>query len=240
MVSVIGKLHYPYRARKGPSTKAVERGDRVRIAELSQLSGVSVPTIKYYVREGLIPPGQLTSPNQAQYDDLHLRRLRLIRALVDLGGLSIAAAREVLASIDTPGKSLHDTLGKAQYATTPRRNNPAGQHSLTTALQQVDELVARRGWKIKATSPARQLLADAFSALDELKAGDLLALDDYADAAERLANADLDRVLARQDLDSMLVGVVIGNVFGDTILAALRRLAQENASAATSGPVNLT
>ena len=53
----------------------------MRIAELSRDSGVPVPTIKYYVREGLLPPGELTSPNQAQYDASHLRRLRLIRAL---------------------------------------------------------------------------------------------------------------------------------------------------------------
>jgi hypothetical protein len=47
-----------------------------------------VPTIKYYVREGLLPPGQLASPNQTQYDNSHLRRLRLIRALTEVGGLS--------------------------------------------------------------------------------------------------------------------------------------------------------
>ena len=37
----------------------------MRIAELSQTTGVPVPTIKYYLREGLLPAGELTSPNQA-------------------------------------------------------------------------------------------------------------------------------------------------------------------------------
>jgi DNA-binding transcriptional MerR regulator len=81
----------------------------MRIAELSRRSGIPVPTIKYYVREGLLPPGELTSPNQAQYDETHVRRLKLIRALVDVGDLSIAATRDVLASIDSPGKTLHET-----------------------------------------------------------------------------------------------------------------------------------
>ncbi len=207
----------------------------MRIAELSRASAVPVPTIKYYVREGLLPPGELTSPNQAQYDEAHLRRLKLIRALVDVGGLSIAATRDVLASIDAPGKSLHDTLGKAQYATTPRREYHADGQDLAAAFEQVDELISRRGWQIKATSPARQLLAEVVSALKELGQEDLLLLDDYAEAAERVARTDVETVLARGEINSMLEGVVIGTVLGDIVLAALRRLAQENASAQITG-----
>jgi hypothetical protein len=37
-------------------------------------------------------------------------------------------------------------------------------------------------------------------------------------------------VLRRPDVDSMLETVVIGTVLGDTLLAALRRLAQEHVS----------
>lgn len=204
----------------------------MRIAELSRLSGVSVPTIKYYVRETLLAPGELTSPNQAQYDESHLRRLKLIRALVDVGGLSIAATREVLASIDAPGKSLHETLGKAQYATTPRRDYHVDEEAQAAVLQEVDALIERRGWQIRPASPARQLLADALSALHGLGQDDLLLLlDDYAGAAELVAAADVDAVLRRPDVDSMLEAVVVGTVLGDTLLAALRRLAQENVSA---------
>ena len=206
----------------------------MRIAELSRQSGVSLPTIKYYLREGLLPPGERTSPNQAQYDDSHLRRLKLIRALLDVGGLSIAATKEVLASIDTPGKSLHETLGKAQYATTPQRDYQTDEQVSTAALGEVDELIARRGWQIKPTSPARQLLAEALSALHALGQDDLVSLDRYAKAAERIASLDVQAVLRRPDIDSMLEGVVIGTVLGDTLLAALRRLAQEHlASQAT-------
>jgi DNA-binding transcriptional MerR regulator len=204
----------------------------MRIAELSRQSGVSVPTIKYYVRESLLPAGELTSPNQAQYDDSHLRRLKLIRALVDVGGLSITATRDVLASIDAPGKSLHDTLGKAQYATTPRRAYDADDQARAAAVREVDELIGRRGWQIKQSSPARRLLAEAVSALRGLGHDDLLvSLDDYADAAERIAAADVNAVLRRPDIDSMLEALVVGTILGDTLLAALRRLAHESVSA---------
>src|ERR1700716_801088 len=50
-----------------------EEGHRMRMAELSAESGVPVATIKYYLREGLLPPGERTSRNQARYDDVHVR-----------------------------------------------------------------------------------------------------------------------------------------------------------------------
>ncbi|MFC9487519.1 MerR family transcriptional regulator, partial [Streptomyces hydrogenans] len=83
----------------------------MRIGELSRRTGVSVPTIKFYVREGLLPAGRLTSPNQAAYDETHVRRLRLIRALMDVGGLSVAAVREVITAVDDPERPVHALLG---------------------------------------------------------------------------------------------------------------------------------
>src|SRR5207248_1232149 len=115
-------IHYPVAtvdARGPPGARAgVEdtRRWRVRIAELSRVTGVPIPTIKYYIRSGLLPAGDRTSWNQAQYDETHARRLRLVRALIEVGGLSVAATRQMLDSISTPGLSLFGTLGKAQYA----------------------------------------------------------------------------------------------------------------------------
>src|SRR5687768_10077798 len=100
-----------HRSREG---KAV-----MRIAELSRQSGVPVPTIKYYLREALLPPGELTSPNQASYGEAHLRRLRLIRALVDLGQVPIARVKEILEGLDSDSMTLHEQIGRAHRAITP-------------------------------------------------------------------------------------------------------------------------
>ncbi|MDP3890043.1 MerR family transcriptional regulator, partial [Nocardioides sp.] len=70
------------------------------MSELSRRSGVSVPTIKYYLREGLLPPGEATGATRAVYDATHVRRLRLIRALVDVAGMRLDRVREVLAAVD--------------------------------------------------------------------------------------------------------------------------------------------
>jgi DNA-binding transcriptional MerR regulator len=204
----------------------------MRIADLSRESGVPVPTIKYYVREGLLPPGELTSRNQAQYGDDHLRRLKLIRALTEVGGLSIAATRGLLSAADSPGTSLHDALGKAQYATTPSLVGKASSDAYAAAARQADELITRHGWQVKPDSPARQLLAGVLATLRDLGDDDLLSLADaYAGPAEQIAAADLKAILDRPTLDARLKGVIVGGVLGDTLLAALRRLAQENASA---------
>jgi DNA-binding transcriptional MerR regulator len=203
----------------------------MRIAELSRQSGVPIPTIKYYLREGLLPAGERTSRNQVQYADSHLRRLALVRALVEVGGLSIAAARDILTRMDSPGASAMDTLGKAQYAMTPRRDH-AEDELWQLASAEVAELAARRGWQVRPTNPAREALTEVIATLHRLGEGEYLVglLDDYAAAAEGLAVAEVDNLLHRPGLDSMAAGVVIWTVLGDALLAALRRLAQESES----------
>ncbi len=60
----------------------------MRISELAARTGVPLATVKYYLREGLLMPGHATSATQAQYDDSHVRRLGLVRALAAQGSRS--------------------------------------------------------------------------------------------------------------------------------------------------------
>ncbi|MFE9422068.1 MerR family transcriptional regulator [Kitasatospora sp. NPDC006697] len=202
----------------------------MRIGELSKRTGVPVPTIKYYLREGLLPAGELTSHNQAQYTEEHLRRLRLIRAMTEAGKLSVAAAREVLQAVDAPETTLHEALGTAQRAVTPQVA-PAATAHWVQAERQVEELVARRGWQVMPDSPARPALVQLLVTYRELGQEDLLVLlEDYADAAGRLATAELAAVARREGVEGKVESAVVGTVLGDAIIAALRRLAQEDAS----------
>lgn len=52
----------------------------MRIAELARAAGVSRETIHFYLREGLLPPGQKVNARVSYFDDTHLARLRLIKA----------------------------------------------------------------------------------------------------------------------------------------------------------------
>lgn len=213
-----------------------EEGERgVRIGELSRRTGVSVPTVKYYVREGLLPAGRLSSPNQASYDASHERRLRLIRALLDVGGLSVAAIREVLDAVDDADHPVHKVLGTAADRLAPR-HVAEPDDDLVAARATVAEFVASRGWRTNVNSPQGEALAGALAALRRVGHGAFAEmLDDYADAAEKVAAADLAYVARNAKREDLVESAVVGTVLGDAVLLALRRLAHVDASARLYG-----
>ena len=90
----------------------------MRISELAAAAGVAVPTIKYYLREGLLPEGVRTAATQAEYGPRHVDRLRVIRALV-AAGVSVAEIRKVVTALDVPPAGAYDLLGVAHAAVTP-------------------------------------------------------------------------------------------------------------------------
>jgi DNA-binding transcriptional MerR regulator len=200
----------------------------VRIAELSRRAGVPVPTVKYYLRERLLPPGRATAATQAQYDERHEQRLRLVRALVEAGGLSLAAVRRVLAAVDDPPPSAHELLGAAHEALPPAVADDA---DVTAAAAVVAEL----GWRVDPRSVALRQLAAAMAALEALgmPAG-AEALARYGRALEPVAAAEVAAVPTSSPADAVAF-VVVGTVLYEPVLLALRRLAQQDASARRFG-----
>ncbi len=157
------------------------------IAELSQRTEVPVATIKYYLREGLLAPGESVGATRSRYDESHIRRLRLIRALVESGGLSLARVRSVLAEVDEESQDLHEVLGAAHGALIP--------DDLTATVEsrlRVDELIADRGWAVYSESQDRVLLASALDALEKVGYHlDDELLETYASAAAQVADAEI-------------------------------------------------
>jgi DNA-binding transcriptional MerR regulator len=219
------------------------------MAELSRSSGVPVATIKYYLREGLLPPGAATSATRAEYDEAHLRRLRLIRALVELGEVPLAAIRKILAVVDDESASVHAMLGTVQYQLGPHPAGPAEDDPYwQAACREVDALIAGRRWRIAPHAPARFLLAATLAALRRTKSAPPGAgLAAYAEALAGLAAAEVAGV----DLTAgapqpspadpgrsrvaLAESAVVGMVLHERVLIALRRLAQEDASARIFG-----
>jgi DNA-binding transcriptional MerR regulator len=204
----------------------------VRIAELSSRSGTSIPSIKFYLREGLLPAGAPTGRNQAEYAETHVKRLRLIRALIDVGGLSVAAARDVLAAVDSADVPDFDLLGVAHHALERPLRRDRDDPLWQAARNEVLALVRRRGWAIEDESPNLDRAADAVAAMRALDQEDLLGcLPTYLDAAERVAAEEVAAVVARGEPVRMVEGVVTGTILGEALLNAVRRLAQQNAAA---------
>jgi DNA-binding transcriptional MerR regulator len=208
----------------------------MKMAELSRMAEVPVPTIKYYVREGLLPSGVPTAPNQAEYGDDHVRRLRLIRVLKEVGDVSVAQIRKVLEAIDAEEVSMHEVLGQAHHALGPIREPAVVSDELRQAKDDVDRFIADLGWRVSAEAPARWTLAEALLALRRLcGAGGPEVFAPYAEVAERIAAAELGQGPPGDSRAETVEWMVIGTVVYEAALAALRRLAQEHHSAARFG-----
>ncbi|MDH6126524.1 MerR family transcriptional regulator [Kitasatospora sp. GP82] len=102
---------------------------------------------------------------QAEYGEEHLRRLRLMRAMLTVGGMSVAQARGVLAVADDPAFGRHERLGIAlcrlsPQVTAPGRRDP--QHELWTAVHaELRALLDELGWRIYDEAPALNTLTRA-------------------------------------------------------------------------------
>jgi len=197
----------------------------MKMAQLSAESDTPVATIKFYLRENLLAGGERTSPNQASYNTGHLRRIRLVRGLIDVGGLSVAAARRVIEAIDSE-LPLPETFEIAQRSVSDELDPTAIDAS---ALARVDGLMA--GWHVSTNNPGRLAAASVLETFDQIGHVDHRGwFAGYAAAALLVADADLDEVDALPDREAKAEMVVVGTVLGDALFSGLRRAAQEHIS----------
>jgi len=201
----------------------------MRISDLSRESDVPIPTVKFYLRQGLLPPGQRTARNQATYDERHLRRLHLVRTLAEVGGLSLESIRRVLNALTRPDWPLHEVLAVAHTAL--RRDEISSDPSLPAARLEIDTWLARRGWNLAPGTPAADDVAGTLVALRRLgwHAGPEI-FDRYAEHADAIAEAEIAYVAETNDPESAVEATVIGTVLFGRALASLRLLAQEHHS----------
>ena len=207
----------------------------MRIGDLAKTTGVPVATLKFYLREGLLPAGTPTAVNQAEYDDVHVRRVKLVRALLHLGGLSIADAQRVVAAVDDETMPIHDAFGVAQDAMVPKLDRSGARYA--DALAEVDRFVRRHQLRVRPGAAVRGMLADAVVGLAECDllgepVTDTCELFDamvpaMVEQAEREVATTPHPALRAQQVEHTVVGTVVFEV----AYAALRRMALEHASA---------
>lgn len=200
----------------------VEKSE-MRMAELACRSQLSVPTIKYYLREGLLQPGRRTNVNQAVYDQGHLDRLRLIRALTSVAGLPLSTVRDVVEAVSGQASEV-DAMAVIQ-------DTLIGDVDVddTAASAILDRAITARGWRCETSSPAYR---SAVSAVALLSAEDLTPildrLDSYVEAAESVGRIDLEAIGDADSPEERIRGVVLGSVLRRPLLDALVLLAQQH------------
>ena len=195
----------------------------MRMAELSRRSDLSVPTIKYYLREGLLQPGRRTSVNQAVYDRTHLERLRLIRAMTSVAGLPLAKVRAVVDAVDGQASEI-EAMGVTQDALIGEAETDD-----TAASAILDRAITARGWRCATSSPAYRAAVNAIAMLSDEGLTPLLErLDAYVEAAEDVGRTDLDAISDAVSLEGRIRGAVLGSVLRTPLLEALVLLAQQH------------
>jgi DNA-binding transcriptional MerR regulator len=128
----------------------------MRLAELSGRSGVTRSTIKFYLREGILPAGEPLGRNQAAYGPVHLERLALVRALQEVAGLPLEVIARVTAELDRAqarGWDAADPVGEALraiYAPRPRARAPREQAQLEALGAEVRALLRGLPWTTDA------------------------------------------------------------------------------------------
>ncbi|MFI9465066.1 MerR family transcriptional regulator [Streptomyces xiamenensis] len=199
----------------------------MRLAELSERSGVTTATIKYYLREGLLPPGERVTATQSEYGEEHLRRLRLVRALVQVGRIPVATAREVLAAVEDEESDQLTRIGTAiaalPHPAPPREND----ETVAAARALAEELQRRLGWRVVPGNPAHQALVSALTALRRLGYPCTVEqLLPYGEAAGRLARHEVALIGEFSSPTTQLEAAVALTVLYEPVLLSLRRLAQ--------------
>jgi DNA-binding transcriptional MerR regulator len=199
----------------------------VRVSELAERTGVSIATLKYYLREGLLPPGESVSRTRASYDEGHVARVRLVRALVGAGGLGIEQVMQVVRALEDPPATRHELLGTA-HAVLSTGDLPDDSGD--------EPLVASLGWPVQPVSPASRQVAAALGQARE--AGwdvSERAFRAWARGALVQARADVSPGLRTRSPSEALEFAILGTALTDPVILALRRLAQEAVSAERLG-----
>jgi DNA-binding transcriptional MerR regulator len=183
----------------------------VELRELSARSGVPIPTIKYYLRDGLLSSGTDRPGSRADYEEAHLRRLGLIRLLVEVHRLPLGRVQDVVRAIDAGEQAWSKGL-------------PSVRVDAALPLEEVDGFLDGLPGRTPREGPERILLARALRDLRRVRGDvDVSVFRPHARAAGWLVDEETTDV--REDAEA---AVAAGAAF-DAALAALRALARVGA-----------
>ncbi|MGH7287681.1 MAG: MerR family transcriptional regulator [Myxococcota bacterium] len=216
----------------------------MRLAELCRRSGVPRSTIKFYIREGILPAGDPQGRNQATYGPRHLERLQLVRALREVAGLPLDVISRVASELDRALEegwdSDADPVGEALraiYAPPARERSREDRAELEKLRAEVLEFLRGLPW---TTGEEGHYFADEIAAtLLEVRRYlypdfPVATLSFYAQAAWRLSEAEFahapggPRVPLRargDDVAEPTRRAILSTVLFERIFAALRRCA---------------
>ncbi|WP_406724712.1 MerR family transcriptional regulator [Streptomyces sp. GD-15H] len=192
-----------------------------QLSALSRKANVSVRTLRSYQDLELLP----TLP---EYDETHVRRVALVKALLDIGGLPHAEVRRIVRHVEEERPPATELLRLTQYALpTPGSASPDPEWEWAKA--RVEGLVHGWGWQVNRDNPAWKTLCQVAIACKSLGHHEIPRLfPAYAEHLERIARLEVQILREQDDPESAATSLVAVTALGGIALSALRRLAHEH------------
>ncbi|MFC7401573.1 MerR family transcriptional regulator [Citricoccus sp. GCM10030269] len=106
----------------------------MKLQKLAEVTSTPVSTVKFYLREGLMPPGEKLNATTAAYEQHHVERLRLISALRQVVGLGLVQVRQVIDAVNAAVRT-HDTIAMMGAVQTIVLGIPSSEAVTTEAAE---------------------------------------------------------------------------------------------------------
>ena len=169
----------------------------MQLKELSERTGVSPASIKFYLREGLLPAGRSIHATRAEYSEQHVSRLELIQALRNVVGLPIAKISSLVRMADD-GVPRLELLAAVQH----------------TVLG-LDE--------VSTESDARNALNAQLVLMEDLGVPVTAELlDAYSEAVDAIAAVNISATTEPEDVNRLIMTAALGmHLHGQLVLKLL-------------------
>ncbi len=200
----------------------------MKISELAAASGETIPTLKFYIRKGLLPPGRTVGTNRAEYDEHHQSRLDLIRILKDELGMSLERIGEVIRSESEGGQALlRSGLDAAREARHGTKDNSVDPH-FARAYSELLALKERLNWASIDDDPTISDAAESLATVLRVLPNDdpKEYLDGYAQLMKEVADQEIpdDFDPAGKPWEAFKYAI-LGTYLYEPLILSMRRMA---------------
>lgn len=200
--------------------------------QLVEATRLSAASIKFYMREKLIPPAVPGRPRRAYYDGRHVRRLTTIRALRDVAGLSIEVIRRTLRAIDSDQADSVDVIAPAIDALAFIGAWGADTRFFD-AKKDVATAFKKAGLMVRSNAGSRDTIARTLVALRQTGAVvGVVEISRYIGLLSPLAQEEIENertsAVLLSDKETSLELAILGTVLFEPLIVGMRRALHEH------------
>lgn len=127
-----------------PTLKSAPATRRLKMRDLERETGVGRESIRFYIREGLLPEPERPGRNVAWYDESFVERIRFIKELQQKRYLPLQVIKAIVNGDAPTAPNEAETLGALEG-----KLLPAGDADLAARREQLSALAARTGLPVR-------------------------------------------------------------------------------------------